>query len=85
MPDGWPDGLRIPPHHRNPRAPPVSAGDASRDEVDRGAVRHQDPEERRRDPGRRCGVHDGGEEGIGPEGQAAFPHTAPLLLPDCGV
>lgn len=60
------------------------AGDAGRDEVHGGAVRNQDPEEGRCDPGWWCGVHDGWEKGAGAEGQATLPHPAPLLLPDCG-
>lgn len=43
------------------------SGDVGRDEVNRGAVRHQDPEERRGDPGRRRRVYDGGKKSFGPE------------------
>lgn len=68
-----------------PVVPSSTAGDAGRDEVNRGAVRHQNPKERRCDPGWWCWMYDGGEEGLGPERQAALPHAAALLLPDCGV
>ena len=63
---------------------PLPAGDAGRPEGDRGAVRHQDPEEGRGHPGRRRGVHHGGEAGVGPARQAAVPDAAALLLPDGG-
>ena len=62
----------------------LPAGDAGRPEGDRGAVRHQDPEEGRGHPGRRCGMHHGGEAGAGPARQATVPDAAALLLPDSG-
>lgn len=79
-----------PPPHPRAVCPDVQvalrlpAGDAGRPEGDRGAVRHQDPEEGRGHPGRRRGVHHGGEAGPGAARQAAVPDAAALLLPDGG-
>lgn len=61
-----------------------SPGDARWQKRNRGAVRHQNPEEGRGDPGWRRGVHHGGEAGAGTARQAPVPDAAALLLPDSG-
>lgn len=66
--------------------PPVGspAGDAGREEGHGWAVRHQNPEEGCRDPGRRCGVHHGGKESPRSVWETTFPHSAALLFPNHG-
>lgn len=59
-------------------------GNVGGDEVNRGALRHKDPKERRCDPGWWYWMYDGGEEGFGTERQTALPHAATLLLSNCG-
>ena len=71
-------------NHPSLPSPSPPPGDAGRAQGHGGAVRHQDPEEGRGDPGRRRGVHHGGEEGAGPVREATLPHPFALLLPDHG-
>lgn len=61
-----------------------SPGDAGGAQRHRGAVRREDPEEGRGDPGWRRGMHHGGEESVGVVWEAPLPNTAPLHLPDHG-
>lgn len=63
---------------------PPSPGDAGGAQRHGGPVRREGAEEGRGDPGRRRGMHHGGEEGAGAVRQAALPDAAPLHLPDHG-
>lgn len=63
---------------------PPLPGDASGEEGHGRAVRNQDPEEGHHHPGRRRGVHHGGEESAGHGTEAAFPRADAFLLSDHG-
>lgn len=62
----------------------LSLGDAGRAKRHRRSVRCKDPEEGRGDPGRRCGMHHGGEESASIVWKAAFLDSAALHLPKHG-
>lgn len=62
-----------------------SPGDVGREERHGRAVCHQDPEEGHHHPGRRRGVHHGGEAGAGAVQQTPLPGAAALLLPNYGT
>lgn len=62
----------------------ISKGHACREEGHGRVVRHQNPEEGRGDPGRRRGVHHGGETSVGSVWKTSLPHAAALLFPNNG-
>lgn len=62
----------------------LSVGDACGAQRHGGPVRREDSEEGRGDPGWRCGVHHGGEEGAGPGWETTLPDSASLHLPNHG-
>lgn len=62
----------------------ISKGHACREEGHGRVVRHQNPEEGRSDPGRRRGVHHGGETSVGSVWKTSLPHAAALLFPNNG-